>query len=104
MITFSCLKCKVGLITLKDIQKDVLSLKKDLTKVVNDNASEIKTHIDNTSVENNNEFKTHCTEQKLSFSDMVKKYQVPSIEKISNGVKMVIDTSALAAKEQDIRD
>ena len=39
-----------------------------------------------------------------SFADIVSKCKVPTIEKINSGVRDAIDSSTIAAKEQEFRD
>ena len=42
--------------------------------------------------------------QKQSFADIVSKCKVPIVEKINTGVRDAIDSSTIAAKEQEFRD
>ena len=42
--------------------------------------------------------------QKQSFADIVSKCKVPTVEKINSGVRDAIDSSTIAAKEQEFRD
>ena len=42
--------------------------------------------------------------QKQSFADIVSKYKVPTVKTINSGVRDAIDSSTIAAKEQEFRD
>ena len=42
--------------------------------------------------------------QKQSFTEIVIKYMLPTVEKINSGVREAIDSSTIAAKEQELRD
>ena len=103
MITFCCSSCKTTA-TLNQIKDDVQAIKFEIIKAINDNSMEIKTHMDNKAAENFNELKNHSIKQKESFADIIKKHKPPSIETINIGVKKVLDSTAVATKEQEHRD
>ena len=84
--------------------EDVQAMKIEIIKAINSNSMEIKTHMDNKAAENFNELKNHSIKQKESFADIIKKHKPPSIETINIGVKKVLDSIAVATKEQEHRD
>ena len=97
MINFTCSSCKTASPTIGDLINDIHTLKNDISKIIDDKAIEIKTHLDNKMVEVN-----VC--QKQSFADIVSKCKVPTVEKINSGVRDAIDSSTISAKEQEFRD
>ena len=97
MINFTCSSCKTASPTIGDLINDIHTLKNDISKRIDDKAIEIKTHLDNKMVEVN-----VC--QKQCFADIVSKCKVPTVEKINSGVRDAIDSSTIAAKEQEFRD
>ena len=42
--------------------------------------------------------------QKKSFDEIVNKCKLPTVEKLNSGVREAIDSSTIAAKEQELRD
>ena len=42
--------------------------------------------------------------QKQSFAEIGNKYKLPTVEKINSGVREAIDSSTIAAKEQELCD
>ena len=97
MIHFTCSSCKTASPTIGDLINDIHTLKNDISKRIDDKAIEIKTYLDNKMVE------VHVC-QKQSFADIVSKCKVPNVEKINTGVRDAIDSSTIAAKEQEFRD
>ena len=97
MIKFTCSSCKTASPTIGDLRSDIHTLTNDILKRIDDKAIEIKTHLDNKMVEVN-----VC--QKQSLADIVSKCKVPPVEKINSGVRDAIDSSTIAAKEQEFCD
>ena len=85
--------CKSASPTIGDLRNDIHTLKNNIYKRIDDKATEIKTHLDNKMVEVN-----VCQTQ--SFSDIICKCKVLTIEKINSGVRNAIDSSTIATKEQ----
>ena len=88
---------KIASHTIGDLRNDIHALKNNISKIMDDTAVEIKTHLDNKMVEVN-----VC--QKQSFADIVRKCKAPTVIKINSGVRDAIDSSTIAAKEQEFRD
>ena len=97
MISFTNSSCKTASTTIGDLRNDLHTLKKDISKRIDDKAIEIKTHLDNQMVDFN-----VC--QKQSFAEIVNKCKLSTVEKINSGVRDAIDSCTIAAKEQELRD
>ena len=97
MICFICSSCKTTSTTIGDLRNDLHNLKNDISKRIDDKTIEIKTHLDNKMVDFN-------VSQKQSFAEIVNKSKLPIVEKSNSGVREAIDSSTIAAKEQELRD
>ena len=97
MICFTCSSCKTASTTIRDLRNDLHTLKNDISKRIDDKTIEIKTHVDKKMVDFN-------VSHKQSFAEIVNKCKLPTVEKINSGVREAIDSSTIAAKEQELRD
>ena len=97
MICFICSSCKTASTTIRDLRNDLHTLKNDISKRIDDKTIEIKTHVDKKMVDFN-------VSHKQSFAEIVNKCKLPTVEKINIGVREAIDSSTIAAKEQELRD
>ena len=89
MISFTCSSYKTASTTIGDLRIYLHSLKNDISKRIEDNSIEIKTHLDNKMVD---------------FNEIVNQYKLPTVKQINSGVREAIDSSTIAAKEQELCD
>lgn len=110
MVMFSCNKCNKleGTIKVKQISTDLKSISTkldNLTKSTNQNANEIKLHVDNKMIETCNELKHDINKKNdETYASIAKKCLTPSMTQIKSDIERVIKKTSIDSKIQEKRD